>query len=857
VYVGSQLLTFSSKPKADRFCTRLAERIAEDVGDTEWDVDGLASEVGRHDLSVTDFMDATRRQPERGEWTVGTKRLLVVVMDWKVGDRSKPPFSAQTKAPSHYRREIFPKVQKAFHEMSYGRFELEVTVVPEVIRFTRRRARYTAVGYPFPGLYLGAQQSLEGNRQHGSKYRFADFDLVFVIAPRQQPVGTHGVSWIGAKGAMCNGCEELSDDSQVMVAMHELGHNLGLGHAASRSLEYGNIFDWMGNYPGLASLSFSVGYRQRLRWLPTDAVAQITDQDLADLNNEYHLKPLDRGGAPRVGDLVGIHIRLTGQKRDLYVAYRSGGSAEAGVYLTWQDREKLSTELVDAACHSPSQRDAALKKGWTYMDPSLQVVIYVALIGRDLATVHVFRAPDDSAVNAIRSRDTFTDGQWKCPRVCTDGEVMVSVYESCAMLAQDGYCPKGEVTMGGLRYNIRNDVCPKSCETCDQATKGSTRVAEGCADRTITINGLSCERAASVGYCDAMTNLGNVGRDICMKSCGYCVPEPAMKAHNSSEAYTNPTPKRSLGAEGESARAMPEDSSESILEAQMQEEEEEERYAEEEAADDQKEGCVDDPSWMDLDGDTCEVYSEYIKSGKMSVETACGYNDGEARLHCRRTCLECDKELQHEECRDADCVVKWRLEYGRCFGCEQWPSHCGDPDFAAECPKTCGTCTPSSENKDKAKRTVVVPQTSKAPVTTTTEPLAAPPIVCRDHDCVDHWLKKTGECYQCHEFAETFCGRDEEFMEACPRSCKMCTPNTESSCEDNFSPQTCRRLAAWQWCGSGHVAEHCRASCGLCPTHPEEPEGPAPWSGPESRCSRPGASAVYLLALFGAVASLS
>ncbi|CAK0890375.1 unnamed protein product [Prorocentrum cordatum] len=117
-----------------------------------------------------------------------------------------------------------------------------------------------------------------------------------------------------------------------------------------------------------------------------------------------------------------------------------------------------------------------------------------------------------------------------------------------ALLAQDGYCPRGEVTMGGLRYNIRKDLCPNSCGTCDQATKGSTRVAEGCADRTITINGLSCERAASIGYCDATTNLGNVGRDICMKSCGYCVPEPGIKAHNTSEAYTNPTPKRSFGA---------------------------------------------------------------------------------------------------------------------------------------------------------------------------------------------------------------------------------------------------------------------------------------------------------------------
>jgi len=414
--------------------------------------------------------------------------------------------------------------------------------------------------------------------------------------------------------------------------------------------------------------------------------------------------------------------------------------------------------------------------------------------------------------------------------------------------------------MGGLRYNIRNDLCPNSCGTCDQATKGSTRVADGCADRTITINGLSCDRAASVGYCDAMTNLGNVGRDICMKSCGYCVPEPGLKALNASEAYTYPTPKRVLGTQGESARAMPEDSSESVLEAQVQEEEEEERYAEEQAADALEEGCADDPGWMDLDGDTCEVYSAFIKSGKMSAEEACGYNDGEARRNCRRVCGECDKEPQREKCQDLACVMKWRLEYGRCFRCEQWPSHCGDPDFAADCPKTCGTCTPSpGKEEEEAKRAAAVPQRSKAPATTTTEPPAAPPIPCRDHDCVDHWLKETGECYQCHEFSDTFCGRDEEFMEACPRSCKMCTPNREPSCEDNFSPHTCRRLAAWQWCGHGRVAEHCRASCGLCPTLPEETEGHPPWSGPESRfsrCSRPGASVAYLLALLGAVAPL-
>eukprot|EP00971_Amphidinium_carterae_P201426 3996861-Amphidinium_carterae.1 len=43
----------------------------------------------------------------------------------------------------------------------------------------------------------------------------------------EAPIGTKGVAFCGAKGAICNGCEQLSESFQVMVAVHELGHNLG------------------------------------------------------------------------------------------------------------------------------------------------------------------------------------------------------------------------------------------------------------------------------------------------------------------------------------------------------------------------------------------------------------------------------------------------------------------------------------------------------------------------------------------------------------------------------------------------------------------------------------------------------
>merc|ERR1719183_334089 len=99
------------------------------------------------------------------------------------GDKSRAPYSHQTLTPQHYQDKMFPRVRQAFQKMSYGQFDISVTVVPEVVRFTKPRSRYTTGGYPFPGIYNGAKDSMAGNQRLRKKYNFDNYDLVYVVSP--------------------------------------------------------------------------------------------------------------------------------------------------------------------------------------------------------------------------------------------------------------------------------------------------------------------------------------------------------------------------------------------------------------------------------------------------------------------------------------------------------------------------------------------------------------------------------------------------------------------------------------------------------------------------------------------------
>merc|ERR1719313_71126 len=154
-WAGGTKFSFPTLKEAHDACMALTETIAHDRTFSSYDDSDVLPEK-------QSLLQATSRGRGRA-WTTGTKKLLVAVMDWKVGDHSRSPYSEQGEdAVRLYKKEIFPRVVKAFSDMSHGQLQLEVTVIPEVVRYSRKRSEYVAAGYPFPGLYDAAEVTVAG-----------------------------------------------------------------------------------------------------------------------------------------------------------------------------------------------------------------------------------------------------------------------------------------------------------------------------------------------------------------------------------------------------------------------------------------------------------------------------------------------------------------------------------------------------------------------------------------------------------------------------------------------------------------------------------------------------------------------
>ena len=83
----------------------------------------------------------------------------------------------------------------------------------------------------------------------------------------------------------------------------------------------------------------------------------------------------------------------------------------------------------------------------------------------------------------IRNRANFTDGWFKCPNSCVDADILISTrYQGGCEQNKKTLCnPAKKHFVGGTEYKTQTDICPKTCQKCDNSShsKSCTDVAYG------------------------------------------------------------------------------------------------------------------------------------------------------------------------------------------------------------------------------------------------------------------------------------------------------------------------------------------------------------------------------------------
>ncbi len=264
---------------------------------------------------------------------------------------------------------------------SYGAASLIPTVATQLYRLPNPSTTYTNSSNGSDEL-LNAARSLAA-----ANYTLANYDVVAVNFTNLngQDFGYAGLASVGGGSQWMNGL--TSNSSRVDVMTHEFGHNYGLNHSNyydpaqqisgtyydPGSLEYGDIYDTMGDAFSAATGYFSPYSTRRLNWMPNAKVQQVTG------NGTWRIYRFDDPAAT-ANPLLSLRVPLGGNEY-WWVGMRQLGSGTANsAYVTAEGIVPNTPNLIDMTPGSfpgefQDRSDATLPVLGNFYDPTRGVRI--------------------------------------------------------------------------------------------------------------------------------------------------------------------------------------------------------------------------------------------------------------------------------------------------------------------------------------------------------------------------------------------------------------------------------------------------------------------------------------------------
>lgn len=288
-------------------------------------------------------------------WTMGRKDVLYMRVNFP-DDLTEP--NSETDAYG-----AMNAVNQFFIENSYDQVWLTTTVTP-LLTLPQVKAWYSTAG---PGALFADARDVA--RKAG--YETANYPLDIVSHTTVPNFDWGGLGAVGGKGTWLQ-------SAGAGVTAHELGHNFGVIHAnfwlpfspytsthgLGTNIEYGNIFDTMGN-AGAGNNQFTSQFKNDLGWLPAPQIHTVSTSGV------YRLHALD--ATLRTSGRFYSAVVRKDFDRDYWIEFRNRFTGNTwlqnGVLLNWGPwSESGGTDLLDATPATASKLDAAVVIGRTFTD---------------------------------------------------------------------------------------------------------------------------------------------------------------------------------------------------------------------------------------------------------------------------------------------------------------------------------------------------------------------------------------------------------------------------------------------------------------------------------------------------------